>query len=171
VAAAASAGAHDYRSLLVARIFLGIFEATIGPSLMLLSSQFYTRSEQAPRFTFWYVGLGVAQIIGGIISFAFQQVHHTFEGWRIMFLVLGLITALVGMLTMLFIPDTPMTARWLSESEKVALLRHVSTNQTGVWSSEINVKQIWEALMDAQLWLLTLTTICVCPPCRKWEYS
>ncbi|KAB8067734.1 major facilitator superfamily domain-containing protein [Aspergillus leporis] len=160
VAAAASAGAHDYRSLLVARIFLGIFEATIGPSLMLLSSQFYTRSEQAPRFTFWYVGLGVAQIIGGIISFAFQQVHHTFEGWRIMFLVLGLITALVGMLTMLFIPDTPMTARWLSESEKVALLRHVSTNQTGVWSSEINVKQIWEALMDAQLWLLTLTTIC-----------
>ncbi|KAF7585453.1 hypothetical protein BBP40_010886, partial [Aspergillus hancockii] len=159
-AAAASAGATDYRSLLVARIFLGIFEATIGPSLMLLSSQFYTRSEQAPRFTFWYVGLGVAQILGGIISFAFQQVHHSFEGWRIMFLVLGLITAVVGVLTMLLIPDTPMKASWLAESEKVALLRHVSANQTGVWSSQIDVRQIWEALGDVQLWLLTLTTIC-----------
>ncbi|KAE8328528.1 major facilitator superfamily domain-containing protein [Aspergillus sergii] len=160
VAAAASAGAHDYRSLLVSRIFLGIFEATIGPSLMLLSSQFYTRSEQAPRFTFWYLGLGVAQIIGGIISFGFQQVHHSFAGWRIMFLVLGLVTMLVGVLTMFFIPDTPMKARWLSEREKVALLRHVSVNQTGVWSSRIDMRQIWEAVGDVQLWLLTLTTIC-----------
>ncbi|KAE8377124.1 MFS general substrate transporter [Aspergillus bertholletiae] len=160
VAAAASSGAHDYGSLLASRIFLGIFEATIGPSLMLLSSQFYTRSEQAPRFTFWYLGLGVAQILGGVISFAFQQVHHSFAGWRIMFLVLGLVTMLVGVLTICFIPDTPMKARWLSETEKVALLRHVSVNQTGVWSSRVDVRQIWEAVRDVQLWLLTVTTIC-----------
>lgn len=66
IAAAAAAGAKDYTTLLVARIFLGIFEATVGPSLMLISSQYYTKSEQAPRFTFWFLGLGVAQIIGGI---------------------------------------------------------------------------------------------------------
>ena len=162
VAAAASAGAHDYRSLLVARVFLGIFEATVGPSLMLLSSQYYTRSEQAPRFTFWYMGLGVAQILGGIISFGFQQVHHeSLEGWRIMFLVLGLVTALVGTLTFFFIPDTPIKASWLSDIEKVALLQHVSENQTGVWSTSVNLKQIWEAFFDVQLWLLTITTILI----------
>ncbi|KAE8354270.1 major facilitator superfamily domain-containing protein [Aspergillus coremiiformis] len=160
VAAAASAGARDYRGLLVARIFLGIFEATIGPSLMLLSSQCYTRSEQALRFTFWYAGLGVAQIVGGVISFAFQQVHHSFAGWRIMFLVLGCITIAVGLLTMGWMPDTPMKARWLSESEKVALLRHVSVNQTGVWRRAVDVKQIWEAVWDVQLWGLTVATIC-----------
>lgn len=164
VAAAASAGASDYRSLLVARIFLGIFEATVGPSLMLLSSQYYTRSEQAPRFTFWYMGLGVAQILGGIISFAFQHVHHaSLEGWRIMFLVLGLITAIVGTLTFFFIPDTPIKAKWLSEDEKVALLQHVGENQTGVWSNTLNLKQIKDAVFDVQLWLLTLTTILVSP--------
>ncbi|KAJ5212720.1 uncharacterized protein N7498_004366 [Penicillium cinerascens] len=160
IAAAASAGAHDYRSLLAARVFLGIFEATVGPSLMLISSQYYTRSEQAPRFTFWYVGLGVAQILGGIISFAFQHVHHaSLEGWRIMFLMLGLITAVVGTLTFFFIPDTPIKAKWLSESEKVALLQHVGENQTGVWSTTVNLKQIRESVFDIQLWLLTLTTI------------
>ncbi|KAG6843183.1 hypothetical protein H0H87_007152 [Tephrocybe sp. NHM501043] len=162
VAAAASAGAHDYRSLLVARVFLGIFEATVSPSLMLLSSQYYTRSEQAPRFTFWYMGLGVAQIIGGIISFAFQHVHHVgLEGWRIMFLVLGLITMAVGTLTFFFIPDTPMKASWLSDIEKVALLQHVSKNQTGVWSTTLNLKQIREAVLDIQIWLMTLTTIMI----------
>jgi MFS family permease len=162
VAAAASAGAKDYKTLLAARIFLGIFEATIGPSLMLISSQYYTRSEQAPRFTFWYMGLGVAQILGGIISFAFQHVQHAqLEGWRIMFIVLGLITSIVGALTFFFIPDTPIKAKWLSEEEKVALLQHVSSNQTGVWSTKINIEQIGEALIDPQLWLITLTTILI----------
>ncbi|KAJ5963194.1 hypothetical protein N7481_013499 [Penicillium waksmanii] len=162
VAAAASAGAKDYKTLLAARIFLGIFEATIGPSLMLISSQYYTRSEQAPRFTFWYMGLGVAQILGGIISFAFQHVEHAqLEGWRIMFIVLGLITSVVGVLTFFFIPDTPIKAKWLSEEEKVALLQHVSSNQTGVWSTKINIKQIGEAVIDPQLWLITLTTILI----------
>ncbi|CAI7618711.1 hypothetical protein PCG10_002805 [Penicillium crustosum] len=162
VAAAASAGAQGYQSLLAARIFLGIFEATVGPSLMLISSQYYTKSEQAPRFTIWYMGLGVAQIIGGLISFGFQHVHHaSLEGWRIMFLVLGLVTSVVGGLTFFFIPDTPMKAPWLSDSEKVALLQHVSENQTGVWSTTLNLNQIWEAVLDVQLWLLTVITILI----------
>jgi MFS family permease len=129
---------------------------------MLISSQYYTRSEQAPRFTVWYMGLGVAQILGGLISFGFQHVHHaSMEGWRIMFLVLGLVTSVVGALTFFFIPDTPMKASWLSDSEKVALLEHVSENQTGVWSTKLNLSQILEALCDVQLWLLTVTTILV----------
>ncbi|EAW08963.1 putative MFS transporter [Aspergillus clavatus NRRL 1] len=161
VASAASAGARDYRTLLVARIFLGIFEATIGPSLMLLSSQYYNKSEQAPRFTLWYLGLGVAQILGGLISFGFQHVQHSFEGWRIMFLVLGLITSVVGALAFIFLPDTPMKAKWLSEREKVALLNHVSVNQTGVWSSAFKPRQILQSLFDVQLWLLMLITMLI----------
>ncbi|KAJ6016662.1 hypothetical protein N7451_000041 [Penicillium sp. IBT 35674x] len=162
VAAAASAGAHDYQTLLVARVFLGAFEATVGSSLMLLSSQYYTRSEQAPRFTFWYMGMGVAQILGGIISFAFQPVHNAaVDGWCIMFLILGLITSVVGALTFSFIPDTPLKASWLTDDEKTALLQHVSHNQTGLCSSKLNLEQIQEAVMDMQLWLLVITTILI----------
>lgn len=78
-----------------------------------------------------------------------------------MFIVLGLITSVVGALTFFFIPDTPIKAKWLSEEEKVALLEHVSSNQTGVWSTKINLKQIGEGLIDPQLWLITLTTILI----------
>ena len=132
---------------------------------MLISSQFYTRSEQAPRFTFWYMGLGVAQILGGAISFAFQHVEHAaLEGWRVMFLVLGLVTVVIGTLTFFFIPDTPMKASWLSEDEKVALIQHVSENQTGIWSSSLNLRQVWEGVLDIQLWILTLMTILVIFP-------
>ncbi|PLB52387.1 putative allantoate permease [Aspergillus steynii IBT 23096] len=159
VAAAASAGAKDYPTLLTSRIFLGIFEATVGPSLMLLSSQYYTKQEQAPRFTFWYLGLGVAQIIGGIISFGFQHVHNSFEGWRIMFLVMGLITVIVGVATYFFIPDTPMKAKFLSDDEKISILKHVSVNQTGIHNSKFNYKHIIESVFDVQVWLLTLQVV------------
>ena len=129
---------------------------------MLVSSQWYTKSEAAPRFSIWYGGLGLGQIIGGVLSYAFQQVKHpSFSGWRIMFVVLGIVTVLIGFLTLLILPDTPMKARFLSQPEKVALLRHVAVNQTGIHNKKIKPKQIIDVILDAQLWLMTLLTILV----------
>lgn len=165
VATACSAAAHDYRSLLVSRIFLGIFEATIGPSLLLISSQYYTKSEQAPRFSFWYLGLGLGQIVGGAVSYGFQHVapgSALLAGWRIMFITLGSATIVVGLLTLMLLPDTPMRARWLTDGEKVALLKHVSVNQTGIQNRRFRAREIFEALLDPQVYLLIIAVVSVC---------
>lgn len=163
IATACGAAAHNYQTLLVSRVFLGIFEATIGPSLMLISSQWYTKSEQAPRFSFWYLGLGLGQIFGGAISYGFQHIGPgaSMAGWRIMFITLGMVTVVIGLCVILFMPDTPMKARWLSNGEKVALLKHVSVNQTGIQSRKFRPKEILEALMDPQLYLMLLSVILV----------
>jgi MFS family permease len=63
IATACTAAATNYTTLLVARIFLGICEAPVVPTLTLVSSQWYTKSEQGPRFAFWYCGLGFGQVI------------------------------------------------------------------------------------------------------------
>ncbi|KYK55170.1 MFS transporter [Drechmeria coniospora] len=161
VATACGAAATNYPTLLVSRIFLGIFEATIGPSLMLISSQWYTKSEQAPRFSFWYLGLGLGQILGGLISFGFQHISPaaSMAGWRVMFVVLGCVTVVIGLSAFLFLPDTPMKARWLSDAEKVALLKHVSVNQTGIENKKFRAKEILEAILDPQIWLLIASVI------------
>lgn len=158
IATACGAAAHNYQTLLVSRVFLGIFEATIGPSLMLISSQWYTKSEQAPRFSFWYVGLGVGQILGGAVSYGFQHMSPdaALAGWRTMFVVLGCVTVTVGLCVVLFLPDTPMKARWLSASDKVALLKHVSVNQTGINTHKFRPKEILDALTDPQLYLMVV---------------
>lgn len=163
VATACGAAAHNYTTLLVSRVFLGIFEATIGPSLMLISSQWYTKSEQAPRFSFWYLGLGLGQIIGGAVSFGFQHIGPgaCLAGWRIMFVTLGCITVLIGLCTFLLLPDTPMKAKWLTPGEKVALLKHVSVNQTGIENRKFRPKEIVEALCDPQLYLMLVSVVLV----------
>lgn len=165
IATACTAGATNYGTLLTARIFLGIFEAAIAPCLMLISSQWYTKSEQAPRFSIWYCGLGLGQIIGGFISFGFQHIgpNADLKGWQIMFIVLGLITCLVGVVMVLILPDTPMKAKWLTEGEKRALLKHVSVNQTGIENHRFKWSQLKEVLLDAQIWIMLLITILVSP--------
>ena len=130
---------------------------------MLISSQWYTKSEAAPRFSIWYAGLGLGQIVGGIVSYAFQQVHKeaSFAGWKIMFVVLGAVTVIIGFATIILLPDSPLKAPFLSEAEKVALLKHVAVNQTGIENNRVKVQQILDVVFDLQLWLMVLLTILV----------
>lgn len=143
--------------MLVTRIFLGIFEATVNPSLMLIAGRWYTKPEQAPRLSFWLMGLGLGQILGGLVSYGFQSLAPgaaSLAGWRIMFLALGILTIIFGILTFLIMPDNPMGVKWLTPKEKVALLKHISVNQTGVENKKVRMAEIWEALRDPQFWLV-----------------
>ena len=164
ITTACTAAARDYHSLLAARIILGVFEVSIAPAQMLITSKLYTKSEQAPRASIWYCGLGAGQIIGGFLSWAFQQAENsTFASWRIMFVVLGLLTVAAGIVTFIVLPDTPMTAGFLSPAEKVALLKHISVNQTGIENRNFKLPQVFEIFRDIQLWLMVILTILVCP--------
>ena len=162
VATACTAAATNYTTLLMARIFLGIFEAPVVPTLTLVSSQWYTKSEQGPRFAFWYCGLGTGQVVGGLLSFAFQHVtSRTFQSWRMMFVVLGSVTVVLGIMAFFVIPDSPSTAKFLTEEERAMITHHVAQETTGAVSSRFRPKQIVDALTDPQLLLLCLMTILV----------
>lgn len=164
IATACGAAAYNYQTLLISRIFLGIFEATIGPSLILIVGQWYTSAEQAPRLCFWYLGLGFGQIIGGALSYGFQHISSdaSVSGWRSMFILLGCITVVVGLYTTFFLPDTPMQAKWLSDAEKCALLQHISVNQTGIANRKFRPVEVLDALLDPQVWLTLFSVILVC---------
>ena len=81
-----------------------------------------------------------------------------------MFITLGCLTSLIGLGTLLCLPDTPMRAKFLSQKEKVSLLKHVSINQTGIENKRFQSRQILEGLRDVQIWLLILITILVSIP-------
>jgi sugar phosphate permease len=68
-----TAAVQNFASLLALRILLGCFEAVISPALVLTTATWYTKRESGPRYGLWYSGLGVGQIVGGLISFAAQH--------------------------------------------------------------------------------------------------
>ena len=67
---------------------------------------------------------------------------------------------IIGIISALILPGTPMTARFLSEAERVALIKHVSVNQTGI-ENKFRIAHVREILLDLQIWLLSLNTILV----------
>ncbi|KAF7329664.1 MFS domain-containing protein [Mycena kentingensis (nom. inval.)] len=156
VVTACTAAVHNYKGLVATRILIGILEAATAPCLMLITGMWYTRTEAILRFAIWYCGLGIAQMLGSFISWGFQQVHHeAISGWRIMFLVLGCITAAAGVWTLFAMPDSPMDVSWLSEAEKRAAIQRVAVNQTGIKNTHFKWQHIRELVLDPQIWLLT----------------
>lgn len=116
-------------------------------------------SEQPLRVGFWYIGTGTGTIIGALASYGFQ--HYTakaFKSWQILFLLMGLITIVVGACVILFLPDNPMKSR-LTRDEKVWAIERLRENQTGIENKHWKMMQAVECLKDPHTWMLSLITI------------
>ncbi|KAJ6464014.1 major facilitator superfamily domain-containing protein [Mycena sanguinolenta] len=153
---ACTAAVTNYRGLVATRVMIGILEAATAPCLMLITGMWYTKSEAILRFAIWYCGLGIAQMLGSLISWGFLQVtHDSLAGWRIMFLALGCVTAVVGVWALFSMPDSPMEVSWLTETEKRVAIQRVAVNQTGIKNTHFKWRHLRELVLDPQIWLLT----------------
>lgn len=139
------------------RVLLGCFEASVAPALILLTTMWYKKSEQPPRVGLWYVGTGIAKMVGAVTSFGFQHYDgDRFRSWQIMFLVWGLVTVVVGALVLSYLPDNPMTDARLSPQERRWAVERLRANMTGVENKHFKRPQVAECLTDPQTYLLVL---------------
>lgn len=113
------AATKTYAGLMIVRTLLGLCEASAGACLIVITGMWWTKKEQSRLTGLWFMQIGTAQIIGALISFGFQHVHTTtIESWQILFIVIGVITAMLGFAVLIFLPDNPLTCNFLTESEK-----------------------------------------------------
>jgi MFS transporter, ACS family, allantoate permease len=146
------AACTSWPGLMVVRTFLGIFEASITPGFALFTSQWYRKHEQGARIGLWFSFNGVAQIVGGLVAYgiatATSSGQTSLAGWQIMFLWTGLVTAAFGVMLLIFMPDNPLKARWLTPREKVFAIERIRMNQQGVGNRHFKKYQFFEALKD-----------------------
>lgn len=155
---ACMAACKSYSSLLACRFFLGVLEAAIVPAWVLFTSQWYTKEEQAFRVGIWFAVCGAAQMFGGY--FAYGVATHVgndpsaaLKGWQIIFLFLGLLTALVGVSFWFIMPDSPAVAKFLSTEEKALHLERIRGNEQGIGSQDFKWEHVKEAVLDPMTWL------------------
>ncbi len=132
-----SLGAHaactNYGQLVGVRFLLGWWEAALTPAFILLTGRFYTKQEQVTRTSIWFANNGWAQILGGGISYALQvQKPSKLKVWRQMYLILGGIALLFGIIVLLFMPDSPATVRYLNERERQVAVHRIKKNKSGI---------------------------------------
>lgn len=157
---AAHAACKTYASLMIVRTLLGILESSSALGVIAIGNMYYTKLEQASRIGYWSVHSGTATMAGALLSFAFQHVRTTrFVSWQILFLVVGLVTVLFGVVAWFYLPDNVTNAWFLDDDEKMATLEHIRGNLTGTESKTCKRLQVYELFFrDKFTWPMLLLT-------------
>ncbi|OJJ85023.1 allantoate permease family MFS transporter [Aspergillus glaucus CBS 516.65] len=150
------AAVKNYPGAIAIRFFLGVFEAAVTPGFALLTSQWYTKQEQASRVNIWFSFNGWGQILGGFVAYGIaigtERHGSAIASWKIVFLCTGLLTLALGLIFLWVVPDSQLNARWLKKEDRVLAVARVRVNQQGIGNKHFKFYQVKEALMDPMTW-------------------
>ncbi|KAL5504713.1 hypothetical protein ACEPAH_7376 [Sanghuangporus vaninii] len=111
----------NYGGILTCRIFLGLPEAAYVPGVFYLLSSWYTRKELALRTSLMLAGGMVSHAFGSLIAAAIlsnMEGVYGIRGWQWTFIIDGVITVAIGILSLWALPDLPANTRWMSHAEQ-----------------------------------------------------
>ncbi|UNI17479.1 hypothetical protein JDV02_003820 [Purpureocillium takamizusanense] len=152
---------HSYQGLLVQRFFLGVTEAGMAPAFSLITVMWYKRREQPLRYAIWYSATGMGVLIGTLLLYAIGQIKGPLAAWRYQFMIIGCITAVWGILLWFVLPDSPLTARFLSQRLKIVAVERLRYEQIGIENKTIKREQVREAFTDPKTYLYMVMVFAV----------
>lgn len=132
-----------------------------GPHVQLSDWQdrYYSREEQPLRMGIWIGSAGLGYVISGITSFGIGHIHTSLDSWRWIFLIWGAVTTAWGIVLVVFLPGSPLNARFLTDNERVLAIDRVKVNNTGIENKNFKMSQFVEAMLDLKTWLLFLFAV------------
>ncbi|KAJ7034654.1 MFS general substrate transporter [Mycena alexandri] len=147
----------NYRQLVAARFLLGIAEAGLLPGATFYLSQWYPRSAYGQRMGLFISASTMAGAFGGLLAYGIEKMNglRNLSGWSWIFLVEGAVTMLIAFLGLLFLPDYPEKAKFLTEKERAYLVRRLVEDSAGL-SKKFRIKYFWQAMQDYNSYLLSL---------------
>lgn len=145
----------NFGGLLTARFLLGVTEAAVAPGFSLITGMFYKTREQPSRMALWFLGNAVANVVSGLIAYGIGRIDSSIAAWKLLFIILGVVTVAYGVFLVFVLPDSPARAWFLTPAERKIVLHRTVENRTGVMDEgEFRVGQMVDALTDPQAWLL-----------------
>ena len=91
---------------------------------------YYKRYELQWRYNIFFTGSILAGSFSGLLAYAISHMDGTagYSGWRWIFIIEGLFTAVFAICGKFFIVDWPETAKFLNEEEKKLLIARLSAD-------------------------------------------
>jgi MFS family permease len=131
-AAAAMMFVQGPHSFIVLRFILGAAEAGFFPGVILYLTQWFPDLQRTRALGLFYVGLPLAQILGGPLAGALLEMDGTLalHGWQWLFLVEGLLACVVGVAALGWLTDSPADASWLDLAERNRLITELRSQET-----------------------------------------
>lgn len=146
---------NSYAAFVFLRTILGCTEASASVFTTLLTSQYYKKTESFLRVSFWLATAGFGVFFGNMVAYgiATRSDHFSIEAWKILFIVIGLISFAVAIILKLHIPNTPTGAWFLNAREKMIVVERIRENFQGFGNKVWKKKQFIEAMTDIRTYL------------------
>ncbi|WRT69284.1 uncharacterized protein IL334_006268 [Kwoniella shivajii] len=160
-----SAAATNFTGLLIARLLLGAFEATILPSFVFITQMWWTRREQSYRTVAYQIANSLASLFGPLLAFGVGHVHTGIKPYQGIFICMGGLSLALVPLVWYLLPNSPTTAKFLRNGDdRLIALERLKENQTGTKSSTWKWNQVWETYRDPKTYMWAAMYICTSTP-------
>jgi len=118
----------NVKILIVIRFMLGVVESAIFPSMLLLLSRWFTRTERSRANTYLIFGNPVTVLWMSVVSgYLINSL-----GWRWMFVVEGAPAIVWAFFWWILVDDKPAAAKWLTADEKQSLQEALQKEQQSI---------------------------------------
>ncbi|KAM7223123.1 Major facilitator superfamily domain containing protein [Rhypophila decipiens] len=161
--------AKTYPQLIVLRVLMGALETSLQPACIMLLSSWYRPSEQAKRAVAYTSSTFFGGAFGGLLAGAITgnlEGARGIRGWKWLFLIEGVITIFLGLISIFLIPDFPENSRRFDASEcQIATLRMKQADVTGYSGKALGgkkmskVESVLVVLCDWRVWAITFGTM------------
>ncbi|KJZ77938.1 hypothetical protein HIM_02575 [Hirsutella minnesotensis 3608] len=142
---------HNFSGLMAARWFLGVCEAGLFPGINYYLSCWYKRDEFGVRAAIFFSAAAVAGSFGGLLAAAIQKMDglRGIPGWSWIFIIEGVLTIIIGLVSFFMVHDFPDEARFLSKDDRArVLLRLKRDGQHSAEHEDFKIDYLWAAVKD-----------------------
>lgn len=131
-----------------------ILQAGFFPALAYIITTWYKRHEVQKRLAVFYL---TSTVIGGfssILAFAIAKLagKANLNGWQWIFLILGIITIILGILTWFFVVDFPEKNIFLTPDQTKMILDRVQADRGDSLPDKLTGRKLLKHLSDPFLW-------------------
>ncbi|KAM7217667.1 MFS general substrate transporter [Rhypophila decipiens] len=147
---------HNFPQFIALRALLGLAEGGLFPGMVLYLSGMYTRSELALRIGVLYTATSLSGAFGGLLARAMASIGDKggLVAWRWIFVIEGVFTCLVAVVTWAVLPDSIAKAKFLSEEERAVGMKRLRGVEHGTGSKEgeerFQVKEMVRGVANVQ---------------------
>ena len=145
----------NYSGLMAARWFLGLAEAGLFPGVNYYLSCWYRRSEFGIRAAIFFSAAAVSGSFGGLLAAAISQMRGIggMKGWAWIFILEGLATVVIGIISFWMVQDFPDEALFLSEVDRARVIRRLKLDkQSSAEHEEFKMSYFWASVKDWKTW-------------------
>lgn len=143
------------------RMFIGFAEGGLSSGLMIYLSHWATERWRATILAVPIMSISIAQVIGAPVSGLLLDYDNPLgiAGWRFMFLAEGLPALALALFALLYYPEAPAAARWLSPQQRTWLA--ANTHGAANPHDEGALEGRWDAIKSPVGWTCALIWYCI----------